>query len=101
MGKKYFLYKLYPPRATFHLDQNEEEKSVMQQHMQFWVELTDKRNSIVYGPVFDPQGVFGMAVIEVDNEEEADIIAKNDPAVSSEVCSYELIPMQVGMIRKA
>lgn len=100
MEKKHFLYKLFPPRPTFHLDQNEEEESVMQQHMQYWEELTNKRSSIVYGTVFDPHGVFGMAVIEVDNEEEADNIAKDDPAVSSNVCTYGLIPMQVGMIRE-
>lgn len=99
MEKKHFFYKLYPPRPTFHLDQNEEEKAVMQQHMQYWTELTHQRSSIVYGPVFEPKGVFGMAVIEVNSEEEANNIAKNDPAVSSEVCAYELIPMQVGLMR--
>lgn len=100
MEKKYFLYKLYPPRPTFNLDLNEEEKNVMQQHMQYWVQLTDKRYSIVYGPVFDPKGVFGMAVIEVDDAEEANTLAESDPAVSSKVCTYELLAMQIGMMRK-
>jgi uncharacterized protein YciI len=100
MEKKFFFYKLYPPRPTFHLDMNEEEKTVMQQHMQYWAKLTDQRNAIVYGPVFDPTGVFGMAVIEVDSDEEANNISKQDPAVSSHVCTSELIPMQVGLIRK-
>lgn len=99
MEKMHFFYKLFPPRPTFHLDQNEEEKSVMEEHMQYWAELTSKGNSIVYGPVFDAKGVFGMAVIEVDNEAEADNIAKDDPAVLSNVCTCELIPMQVGMLR--
>ena len=100
MEKKYYLYKLYPPRDTFHLDQDEKEKDIMQQHMQYWAGLTDKRNAIVYGPVFDPKGVFGLAVTEVNNEEEANNIARNDPAVSSGVCKYELIPMEIGMLRK-
>lgn len=99
MEKKYFLYKLYPPRLTFHLDQSEEEKSVMNIHMQYWAELTRQRISVVYGPVFDPKGVFGMAVIEVENADEADNIAKHDPAVSSGVCTYEVIPMMAGMLR--
>ena len=71
----------------------------MQEHMAYWRELTNKKNAIVYGPVFDPKGVYGMAVIEVNNQEEADEIANNDPAVASKVCSFELIPMQVGMTR--
>ena len=100
MEKKFFLYKLNPPRPTFHLDMSEEEKSAMQRHMQYWVQLTDQKFSILYGPVFDPNGVFGMAVIEVNSDEEANAISTGDPAVSSGVCTYELIPMQIGMIRK-
>ena len=100
MEKKFFFYKLYPPRPSFHMDMNDEEKTVMQQHMQYWVLLTENRNAIIYGPVFDPQGVFGMAVVEVNSDDQANEIAESDPAVSSKVCTYELIPMQVGMIRK-
>ena len=100
MEKQYFLYKLIAPRPTFHLDMNEEEQATMGRHMNYWSELTNAGKSIVYGPVFDPKGVYGMAVIEVANPEEADEISKSDPAVSTTLCQYELIPMQVGMIRK-
>lgn len=99
MEKKHFLYKMYPPRPSFHLDQNENEAKVMQQHIDYWRELTNKKNAIVYGPVFDPNGIYGMAVIEVTNEEQAGEIVKNDPAILSKICTCELIPMRVGMIR--
>lgn len=99
MANKHFLYKLFPPRPSFHLDQDENETKMMQAHMGYWKELTNKKNAIVYGPVFDPKGVYGMAVIEVENEQQADEIAKNDPAVVSKVCTCELIPMQMGMTR--
>ena len=99
MEKKHFLYKLYPPRPSFHVNQNEKEKKVMEQHVEYWKELTSEKNAIVYGPVFDPKGIYGMAVIEVNNEEDADEIAKNDPAVVSKICTCELIPMKVGMTR--
>jgi hypothetical protein len=49
--------------------------------------------------VFDHKGVYGMAVIEVNDERQADEIAKSDPALLSKMCSYRLIPMQLGMIR--
>ena len=100
MEKKHFFYKLIPPRPTFHLDQNDHEKQIMQQHAAYWAELTNKRDSILYGPVFDPNGVFGMAVIEVDDETQAKAIADNDPVVLSAISVYELIPMVVGLIRK-
>jgi uncharacterized protein YciI len=81
------------------LDQNGDEKKLMQQHVEYWKKLTDQKNAIVYGPVLDPKGVYGMAVIEVNDERQAGEIAKGDPAVVSKMCSYELIPMQVGVIR--
>ena len=99
MENKTFLYKLYPPRPTFHLDQTEEEGKVMQEHMKYWAALTAQKTSIVYGPVFDPNGVYSMAVIEVANNEDVLEVANQDPAVSSGVCSYEIIPMQIGMSR--
>lgn len=96
MEKKHFLYKMYPPRPTFHLDQNENEMQVMQQHMDYWKEQTGRNIAIVYGPVFDPNGVYGIAVIEVNNEVEANEIAKGDPAIISKLCTFDLIPMSVG-----
>ena len=100
MGKKHFLYKLYPLSPTFYSDQNVEEKRIMQQHTQYWMELKDKTKIIVYGSVFEPKGVYDMVVIEVDNDEEANYIAEHDPAVSSKVCTYDLTPMLVGIAQK-
>ena len=100
MGKKHFLYKLYPLSPTLYLDQNVEEKGIMQQHTQYWMELKDKTEIIVYGSVFAPKGVYGMVVIEVESEEEADFIAEHDPAVSSKICNYDLIPMLIGIAQK-
>lgn len=79
---------------------NDEETIAMQQHKGYWADLTVKGRSIIYGPVFDPEGVYGMAVIEVGDEHEAETVAQNDPAVSSGICTYKLSGMQIGMIRK-
>ena len=49
--------------------------------------------------MFDPEGVYGMAVIEVDNEEEANAVKNNDPAVTAGICTALLLQMQVGMAR--
>ena len=80
--KKNVLYKLYPLSSTFYLDQNVEEKKIMEQHTQYWMELKDKTKIIVYGSVFVPKGIYGMVVIEVESNEEANFIAEHDPAVS-------------------
>ena len=97
---KHFFYKLIPPRRDFHLNQNESEKAIMQNHAAYWAGLTADKKAIIYGPVFHEEGVFGIAIIEVTSDEEANEIAKNDPAISSNLNTYELSPMIVGLIRK-
>ena len=100
MLKKNILYKLYPLSSTFYLDQNVEEKKIMEQHTQYWMELKDKTKIIVYGSVFVPKGIYGMVVIEVESNEEANFIAEHDPAVSSKICNYNLTPMLIGIAQK-
>jgi uncharacterized protein YciI len=97
---KHFFYKLIPPRRDFHLTQNENEKVIMQEHAAYWAGLTADKKAIIYGPVFHEEGVFGIAVIEVATDEEANEIAKNDPAISSNLNTYELSSMKIGLIRK-
>ena len=71
----------------------------MQQHAAYWAQLTADKKAIIYGPVFHEEGVFGIAIIEVATDDEANEIAQNDPAISSNVNTYELSPMVVGLIR--
>ena len=95
----HFFYKLIAPRPDFHLTMDVKEETAMKSHMAYWAALFEKKKVIVYGPVFDPDAVYGMAIIEVDSEEEADLIKNNDPAVASGVCTATVFPMQVGMAR--
>jgi uncharacterized protein len=53
----------------------------------------------VYGPVSDPAGVWGMAVIEADGDEEARALAEADPAVSSGMSTFAIYPMAMAVIR--
>jgi uncharacterized protein YciI len=96
----YYLYKLIPPRPTFHLDTTAEEKEIMGRHIAYWTALTDKGMAIVFGPVFDPAGVYGLGIIEVDSEDRARQIAAQDPAILAGGFTNELFPMDVGLIRR-
>ena len=51
---KYFLYKLLPPRPTFPQDMTEAEGELMQEHINYWKTLVDKRIAVIFGPVADP-----------------------------------------------
>jgi hypothetical protein len=52
--KKHFFVKLVPPRSTFIMDMNENEKDIMQRHVVYCTELLEKGIAIAYGPVHDP-----------------------------------------------
>jgi len=92
MNKKYFALKLIPPRASFALDMTNEERSVMQEHIDFWMELMKQGKVVVFGPVLDPQSVYGLGIVAVDNEEEVKAMMANDPAVK--INRYEYYPMK-------
>jgi len=77
----YFL-KLVPRRPTFSQDMTPDERAIMTQHIAYWMELMNKGKVAVFGPVADPAGVYGMGVVEAENEEELMDFMKNDPAAT-------------------
>src|SRR5690348_16759279 len=89
----HFLFKLIAPRPTFAMDMNEAEKKLMQQHTIFWNDLLAKGVAVVYGPVLDPKGTYGLAVIEAKNEAAAQTICTSDPTIKAGLHTYELYPM--------
>jgi uncharacterized protein YciI len=92
MAKQYFFLKLNPPRATFTIDLTNEEKLVMQHHVNYWKPYVDNGTVLVLGPVLDPKGGFGIAVIGVENEKQLKTLIANDPA--NGLNSYEIYPMR-------
>jgi hypothetical protein len=41
---------------------------VMQEHVAYWQDLANRKIAIIFGPVLDPSGVYGIAIIETDDE---------------------------------
>jgi uncharacterized protein len=81
--KRHFLIKLIPPRPSFALDMTNEEKRLMQEHVVYWTGLADKGVALLFGPVLDPAGSYGIGVVEVQNEEELKVLTANDPVTKS------------------
>lgn len=94
MVHTHFFYKMLPPRADFHVHQSDHEQQIMQRHMEYWQQQAASKKAIVFGPVFDPAGVYGMAIIATESRDDAEMIAQNDPAISEGLCAYELAPMR-------
>ena len=90
--KQHYILKLIPPRPTFSQDLTEEEAAIMEQHSTFWSRLMSQGNVIVYGPVMDPAGVYGIGIVEADNVEQVREISINDPA--ARILRFEFYPMR-------
>ena len=97
MDKKHFFVKLIPPRPTFTEDITAEERSIMNKHIVYWREKMDKGMVIVFGPVFDPKGGYGMGIIEADSEDDAKDFAEGNPAGLAGLVTYEIYPMKAVM----
>lgn len=92
MDKKHFFLKLNPPRPSFTVDMSDNERKIMQEHVTYWSTYIKEGIIIVLGPVFDPKGGYGIAVAEVDSEEQLKELIKKDPA--NGLNTYEVYPMR-------
>jgi uncharacterized protein len=91
-AKKYFFLKLNPRRPSFTIDMTDEERAFMQKHVAYWEPFVNDGTVIVLGPVADPAGGYGIAIIGVDNEHQLHQLLKEDPADG--LGSYEVYPMR-------
>lgn len=98
--KQRFLLRLVPPRTTFVNDMTPDEGKLMRQHADYWAEQFKMGAVLIIGPVLDPKGAWGMAVLETATEEEARALAMNDPSVKAGLNKVELSPMRVFLMKK-
>ncbi len=95
----YFAYKLFAPRPTFPQDMNAEEAAIMTEHVAYWTQLAEKGTAVAFGPVHDPAGVWGIAILEAGSVEEADSLRVADPAVAKRLGRVEIYPMPGAITR--
>jgi uncharacterized protein YciI len=86
-------------RPTFALDMTDEEREVMGRHAAYWQPLVEAGRMVVFGPVLDSTGSWGLGVVEADDEEEIRAFAAGDPAVSTGTASVEMGTMLAGFVR--
>jgi uncharacterized protein len=79
----HFFLKLIAPRPTFATDMTGEEKALMQEHFLYWKSRQEQGEVIVFGPVLDPKGPYGMGVVSAPDEAGARAFADADPALKS------------------
>lgn len=94
-----FVFRLQAPRPTFALDMTEEEREIMNRHAAYWKPYLDSGQMVIFGPVSDDTGSWGLGVVEADDEDELRTFAAGDPAVTTGTTSMELGKMLAGYVR--
>jgi uncharacterized protein YciI len=87
----YVFIRTNNPRPTFHLDMTPEEKDVMQRHVAYWTGYAERGVAVVFGPVLDPRGVYGIGVYRVDDLAHMRRLLADDPALG--LLEYEVFEM--------
>jgi uncharacterized protein YciI len=75
------LLRLHPPRPGFPKDASSDEEQAMTRHAVWWQGLADAGQAIAVGPVLDPAGVWGLAIVIADDEAAALQLVEDDPVI--------------------
>jgi uncharacterized protein YciI len=76
-----------------------DERALMQQHVVYFRGLFEQGKVLIFGPVLDPADNFGMAVLEVGDMAEAELLLAQDPTAIAGLNRFRISPMVVGAAR--
>ena len=94
-----FVFRLRAPRPTFAQDMTDEEREIMGRHAAYWQPFVESGQMVVFGPVLDDTGSWGLGVIEAEDEQELRAFAAGDPAITTGTAKVELGKMLAGHVR--
>jgi uncharacterized protein YciI len=97
MSQTLFLFRLIPPRADFAQTMTAEEQSAMAGHTEYWQRLLRDGKVVVYGPVADPEGMWGLGVLRAANRAEVLAIGDRDPSVTAGINTFEVFEIMGGI----
>lgn len=98
MDKKYFVLYLLPSRPDFAGTMSDEERAVMTEHVAYRTEIMNQGKVLAFGPVLDPNEVYGLGIVSVQDEQEVKDLIANDPAAA--INRYEYFPMKAVVPKK-
>jgi uncharacterized protein YndB with AHSA1/START domain len=89
---KFYVARLLGSRPNFRTTLSAEELAMMQRHIAYWQPLMGQGKVLALGPVDDPKGSWGLALMRVESEAELRDLQSRDPAVLGGL-RYENLPM--------
>jgi uncharacterized protein YciI len=96
-----FVFRLQAPRPDFALNMTDEEREIMGRHAAYWRPYIDSGQMVIFGPVLDGTGSWGLGVLETEDEEQLRAFAAEDPVVTTGTARIEIGKMLGGFVRPA
>ena len=78
----------------------DDEREVMGRHAAHWHPLIDSGQMVVFGPVLDGSGSWGLGVVESEDEDALRAFAAKDPVVTTRPATIEMGKMLAGFVRQ-
>jgi uncharacterized protein YciI len=97
VSDKVFLFRLLPPRADFAQTMTPDEQDAMTRHAAYWHELMSAGRVVVYGPVADPEGVWGLGVVRAGSQAEVVDIGEKDPVIAAGIATFDVAEIMGGI----
>lgn len=90
----YYLARLVSSRPSFMQDMSDADRQNMREHAIYWTGKQAEGKMLIFGPVADPAGGWGLGIMRVASEAELYELQRNDPAILGiEGLHYENLPM--------
>ena len=90
----FFLLRLIPPRLTFPGDASTAESEAMGRHADYIRHLIDLGTVYAAGPVMDPAGTWGVAIVEAHDDAAVQQMCADDPVIRAGLgFRWEVLPM--------
>ncbi len=76
------------------MDMTPAEGKLMLDHVSYWSGLMDKGQVLAFGPVADPKGLYGIAVMKLEDGVDANGLVADDPTIRANVgFTFAVYPM--------
>lgn len=97
--RRVFLCRLIPPRPNFALDMSAEERALMGEHVAYWRQHLPGGTALVFGPVADPAGPWGLGIVRARDEAAVGELTAADPVIRAQRgFRYETLPLLQAML---
>ena len=77
----------------------DEEREIMARHAAYWQPLIESGQMVIFGPVLDETGSWGLGVVETDDEVGLRDFALRDPVVTTRPARIEVGKLLAGFVR--